>query len=640
VALLADNIVDNRTVIDDAEAMGTVWVDIAGAALTLEDEIFLEGSGSAPGYVTTSRDGIFYRWAADQDLSDTHIYMWINCGVVGILETKAAQGFTFRARGPTISNYLEWDYAGSDDWPPTYFGGWFQVVIDLESTPTRTNGTPPLTSAIREVGVTFLSASIMPRMANNIWADICYSLADGVPGIIVEGQNGGSTPWTWADFPIELGSTSGAAVLGPAGTTVLNTSVEFFADDAADHVFTSLNETVLFDNLEFAGADLYSITVLGAATGTADWEMGEKTGTGATATGAQGGSIIADATGVRWSFDADIANIDSNNFYGTTLQHGSDFQLDASSNEIISTLFIDSTTVDGSGASALLGNSYIDPNTAANNSALIWNVNTNPNGIIDGSTFQKGTNAHHAIEFGTAIADAANFTLTSCDFGTDFATFVEGGTTVGDETFHFLDTTGSITLNLVSCTGNFSYRTEGVSVTIVADPVTTLVIVKDNNAAPLLGARVILEASSAAGDLPYLETPTSITRSGTTATVDHTGHGIPDGKKVVIRGATDTLYNGVFVISVTDVDTYTYIMNGTPAASPATGTLTASGVMLEGLTDSSGEITDSRTITLSQPVIGRVSKGTNSPYFKDSPLSGTVDNTLGLGLSTQLILDE
>jgi hypothetical protein len=639
---MADDIVEGKTLIDDAEAIGTVWVDIGGTAAAQEDEIFLEGSFSVGGYVTTTRDGIFYRYATDQDLSNTTIYMWFNCGVVGILETKAVQGFTFRARGPTITNYLEWDYAGSDDWPVTYYGGWFQVVIDLESTPTRTNGTPPLTSAIREVGCTFLSAAIMPRMANNVWADICYSLPDGSPGVIIEGQNGGSTPWTWADLVTELPQYSGSAIAGSAGTTVLNVPVEFFADDAADHVFTSLNETVLWDNLEFAGPDLYNITVLGAATGTADWKMGEKTGTGATATGAQGGAIIADSTGVRWNLDADIANIDSFNLYGSSLQHGDDLQLDAASTEVISTLFIDATTVDGSGAGALLGNSYIDPNTAANNSALIWNVNTNPNGIIDGSTFQKGAAAHHAIEFGTAIADAADFTLTKCNFGTDFSASENTSPTAeaGNETFVFRDTTGSITLNLVQCTGNFGFYSAGVAVTIVADPITTLVTITDNNTAPLLGARVILEASSAAGDLPYLETPVSITRSGTTATADHTGHGIPDGKKVVIRGATDTLYNGVFVISVTDVDTYDYTMNGTPAASPATGTITASGVILEGITDSSGQISDSRTITLAQPVTGRVSKGTATPIFKDSPLNGEVSATDGVTFSTQLILDE
>jgi hypothetical protein len=286
----------------------------------------------------------------------------------------------------------------------------------------------------------------------------------------------------------------------------------------------------------------------------------------------------------------------------------------------------------------MVNGKILTPTIAANTSSLVWNVNTNPDGKLDGMEFSKGTNAHHAIEFGTAIADGADFTLTGCAFGTDFSA-TEGGTT-GDETFHFLDTTGSITLNLVSCTGNFGYRTEGVAVTIVADPITTTVSVTDNTGSPLLGARVRLEASNGTGGLPYLETPTSITRSGTTATATLTAHGIPDGKKAVIRGATDTLYNGVFTITSTGANTFTYTMDGTPAASPATGTITVSGVIIEGLTDSSGQISDSRTIASNQPVSGIIRKGTSSPIFKDSPLSGTISNTLGLSLSSQLILDE
>jgi hypothetical protein len=310
----------------------------------------------------------------------------------------------------------------------------------------------------------------------------------------------------------------------------------------------------------------------------------------------------------------------------------------ASTGSCTNSTWTNSDSINALGAD-LSGSSILTPSVAANNSGLIWNINSNPNGKLDNMIFTKTSGvAHHAVEFGTAIADGADFTLTGCAFGTDFSA-TEGGTT-GDETFHFLDTTGSITLNLVSCTGNFGYRTEGVAVTIVADPITTTVSVTDNTGSPLLGARVRLEASNGTGGLPYLETPTSITRSGTTATATLTAHGIPDGKKAVIRGATDTLYNGVFTITSTGANTFTYTMDGTPAASPATGTITVSGVIIEGLTDSSGQISDSRTIASNQPVSGIIRKGTSSPIFKDSPLSGTISNTLGLSLSSQLILDE
>lgn len=72
-------------------------------------------------------------------------------------------------------------------------------------------------------------------------------------------------------------------------------------------------------------------------------------------------------------------------------------------------------------------------------------------------------------------------------------------------------------------------------------------------------------------------TPTSITRSGSTATVTlPSAVNWQTGSKVTIAGATQTQYNGEFVISVTDSTHFTYKVTGTPAT-PATGTITAKG---------------------------------------------------------------
>ena len=89
---MANQITDNRTLVDSADVVGTVWVDLAGAAATLDAEIFIQGAGSMGAYCTTTRDGTFYRYAADQDLSNNHVYIWVNCGIVGLLDTKANGG--------------------------------------------------------------------------------------------------------------------------------------------------------------------------------------------------------------------------------------------------------------------------------------------------------------------------------------------------------------------------------------------------------------------------------------------------------------------------------------------------------------------------------------------------------------------
>lgn len=67
---------------------------------------------------------------------------------------------------------------------------------------------------------------------------------------------------------------------------------------------------------------------------------------------------------------------------------------------------------------------------------------------------------------------------------------------------------------------------------------------------------------------------TSITRSSSTATVTTTDdHGLSSNQWVKIEGAAETEYNGIFQVTVTGLDTFTYTVSGSPAT-PATGTIT------------------------------------------------------------------
>ncbi len=69
-------------------------------------------------------------------------------------------------------------------------------------------------------------------------------------------------------------------------------------------------------------------------------------------------------------------------------------------------------------------------------------------------------------------------------------------------------------------------------------------------------------------------TVSSITRSSTTATVTTSiDHNYSTGNSVIISGATQTEYNGVFTITVTGDTTFTYTVSGSPAT-PATTTTT------------------------------------------------------------------
>lgn len=80
------------------------------------------------------------------------------------------------------------------------------------------------------------------------------------------------------------------------------------------------------------------------------------------------------------------------------------------------------------------------------------------------------------------------------------------------------------------------------------------------------------------------QTLTSLTSSGTTATATKSSHGFSTGNRITIAGATPTTYNGIYVITVTGANTFTYTI-ATTATSPATGTITATRVGTKFLTE-------------------------------------------------------
>lgn len=302
----------------------------------------------------------------------------------------------------------------------------------------------------------------------------------------------------------------------------------------------------------------------------------------------------------------------------------------SSNDSITGGRWINSGQVTANGA-VLTNNAFTGYEGTANTSYLIWNVNSDPDGELDGCVFTKGTAATHAIEFGL------NSPTTMTIRGIDFLGY-NASDANNDSTFHFKRTTGSVTLNVVGCTGNFSYRTDGATISIVQNPVSLTLTVKDvETGAAISGARVFITAD-ATGPLPYQDSVT-ITRSGSTASVSHTAHGLSNGQRVLIKGANEIEYNGNFVITNVTANAYDYTVSGTPA-SPATGTITSTAVIISGTTNGSGVISDTRTYSSNQDFIGRVRQSSSSPYYKTSPVTGTINSSNGASITVQMIHDE
>jgi hypothetical protein len=264
---------------------------------------------------------------------------------------------------------------------------------------------------------------------------------------------------------------------------------------------------------------------------------------------------------------------------------------------------------------------------------------------MDNMTFSKGAAAHHAIDFGASVT--SDITLRGIEF-TGFGTSEDGN----DAALRFLATSGSLNCNLVGCTVDGATATSstlfkddaaGIAVTLVFDPVTYLINVKDNNGVNLESARVYMAAADGDSDLPFGDAITSITRASNTATVTHTlAHGLNTGEYINLNGITDKTEDnrGAHQVTVTNSTVYTYQTTNSGSTS-YTGTITGTGVLLNGVTDASGNISSSRTLGSNQNVTGFVRKSSSSPRFKSFNLTGNiVDSSSGLTLNIRMILDE
>jgi hypothetical protein len=247
----------------------------------------------------------------------------------------------------------------------------------------------------------------------------------------------------------------------------------------------------------------------------------------------------------------------------------------------------------------------------------------------------------HAVEVAPLGAGPFEFDWS----GNQDSGFAGSDGSTGNETILINPDTASanITLNIIGGSSTPSVMEDaGYSGTFakVINPVSLTVTIKDvTDASNIENARVLVLANTG-GDLPAQSSITSISQSSGTATVSHTAHGLEDGKKVLIEGVTnDDEYNGVQTITVTGVDAYTYTVD-TGTASPATGTITGTAVIIDGLTNGSGIVSDTRSYTADQPITGRARKSSASTYYQTGSVTGTVDSTNGLSIVVQLIPDE
>jgi hypothetical protein len=348
---------DNRINLDPFDATTNV-VDLTGAGGGAQDtDVFIEGSASIGQITSTSRLGLMYDAGSAQDWSDNIFYFWINCGVVPLLETQSNAGFTIRFCGATVTNWFEVYVGGSDFWPKAVQGGWTQFVVDIEEakaigdspgSPLRggSNGTSPATSAIRYVGFSAITASVMPKHVDNTWIDSSYRLPRGTPGISVIGNAGGSpeVPYTWDDVLAAADYTDPTKAWGTAksldGVIFLNTPVQFGGSgspDLGNDNFEDKNVVIAFEEQEFIPDGFYGFSVSGDGVNAQRFVAGVLAGE----IGSQGWVVVASDIAPRWFIDATDGDISEANFYGCTLIHSSVIDVDNPNADMRNCILID-----------------------------------------------------------------------------------------------------------------------------------------------------------------------------------------------------------------------------------------------------------------------------------------------------------
>lgn len=632
---MANQITDNRTQLSAMDAETNI-TDEAGAALVSGDvntETFIEGSGSISQKYSASVGGVLYNAGSAQDWSGNTFYIWWNVTTAGKLDSKTNGGVRMRFCGATVTDFFEIYIEGSD----TYSGGFKMAVIDIERAYTAavtdgdaftgTGGTAPATTAIQYVGMYFDMLGMVSGNVDNAYVDAMWRLPAATPGIIVEGRNAGTTDWTFSDIfdagdPGDTTKAWGTGFVETNGSFTFNTPIQLGINDTSTHAFSDTNAIVGWQSQFVDLADFYNITLLGNSGGTTNFELGVVSGSGDDRVGTQGGTIFAQDTEARWSLIADDANIDSCNLYGVQMIHGEDFQLDSAKCLAIGSTFLDCTSATVSNGKILKCN-IINANTADDVAFMTTDDMTDI--VRCAFVFSDG----HAIELTTPRV------ASQTSKGNTFGGY---GTTTSTDAAVYNNTAGAVTINITDGGTTPTYK-DGTSASTVAEQTVTVTVnVKDAaDSTNIQNARVFVEADTG-GDLPSDVTVT-IARVTTTATVTHTAHGLATGDDVAIRNADQEEYNGIKSITVTTANAYTYTVSGSPTT-PATGTIKATAVIMTGLSTAGGIVTDTGfKYTTDQPVVGKVRRGSTTPYYKTSPVSGTITSS-GFETTTFLVGDE
>jgi len=579
------------------------WAALGGGAsgLSVEPDFTIQGSNCIAKQIKSETKGHHYNNGSTSQGADDHVFVWLYVSTPGTTDSLTNGGLRVTI-GTSGTARKEFYVAGNDTYAK---GGWFCYPVRYSLTADNAVGsagaTPSYFGSVMNGTVSVKSPNLgvdAIRYGSNVSMTNGEALNEAT--FVGAAQYADNTTRSWGLIQEISGGASiqGKVLIGTSGTSCV------FEESGILVTFVNNNPSAVNQHTL---ADFKSIIIDNSST-TVVWA-------GIT-------FLSLDTTDKG---DIIVTTSSSSDWTGCTFQS---INISTLHSSVTANVCKWKTAGQITQNSATLTSCAIEDNIAT--AAII----VDDLDIVTDCTFiSDGTG--HAVDLGT-ISSTHSVAWDNTDTG--YAA-TDGST--GNETIVVSVNTGiTLTINVGSGYSTPTIKNDGVGdVVVVSGTVTLTVKVIDESASDVQNANVLLRASDGTGPFPYKESVT-ITRSGTTATVTHTGHGMATGDKVQIKGATDHLYNKIAVISVTDVNTYTYTMSGTPAASPASGTILATFVALEGLSSATGIVTVSRAYSADQPITGWARKSTTSPYYKQATITTDVTSSSGLSSVALLILDE
>lgn len=438
------------------ESSNTSWDDQGAPAYQDGDYPYIQGSYAVTADCTKTGRGtlISSNYGSFSVPTDGAILIWVNFSSPQALESYANGGLGVLV-GNGYGDFYNWD-AGGKDYGSYPYGGWQNFAVDPDNgpSPDDTVGSPSGTwsyfgascnvvtgigkgevfqvdairggrcSAIFEYGETADYCTIAGFAAQNDNSSYMWGLIQAIPG-----------GYLWKGR-MQLGTASNAVDFRDSNVIIFIQDTPLVSANFNTVEVVNASSNVEMTGFQFICLDPSNTASKGRWITTND------------ATVALDSCVFIDMS--TFTFDSNTAATDC------TWRRCA--QIDPGGGDI-SRALVDSSTV------------------AADAGAVYWNDSGDPNTKIDGSTFIKGTNAHHAIEFGTSAPLTMN--LTNMTF-----TGFNASDGQNDSVLLFPDTGSDVTWTIAhtGTTGTISYKKNrsGDTVTI-SSSVTVTITVKDTD---------------------------------------------------------------------------------------------------------------------------------------------------------------